>query len=535
MTFHLENPKALYALLVLIPAIIIAIFQYTRFKLAITSFKHIAKAKVVRRLILRMIFFSLAFISIIFALADPYWGIQPISVQTSGTAVSYVFDISYSMNAKDAGVNHDVSRLDSASLYAKALTEKLAGSGISVILAKGDGFVAVPLTEDLYAVENLLDNLSPNLVSNPGTNLEKGIQTAIQSFPPQSSRQSTIILFTDGDETAGNLEQAIYDASTYGIKVIILGFGSEQGAQIVSGDEKTTVYTTLKSRELKSTIENIIEKNKRTTYNTIKYISAIESGSLAKVLDIINPTQDVNNLGITYEMQPIPRYKLFILFALIFVILGIFAAELNIKMPKSIQNALCIFAVISILTGCSADLSSRQTILYSTLKWYQKDYQDSTVGFLKVIEDAENNQNQEVLQYGLFGLASSYIMQDEETSALEKLEQIDLDAPDPIRFATYYNIGIIAHKHGEYEKATEAFKQALLIDNTNIDAKINLELSLMENSTHSKAGSQELKPVSESDYQSSIEDTLFSVIRESEQNRWKNTQTQNQQSDILDY
>jgi tetratricopeptide (TPR) repeat protein len=173
--------------------------------------------------------------------------------------------------------------------------------------------------------------------------------------------------------------------------------------------------------------------------------------------------------------------------------------------------------------------------LYSTLKWYQKDYQDSTVGFLKVIEDAENNQNQEVLQYGLFGLASSYIMQDEETSALEKLEQIDLDAPDPIRFATYYNIGIIAHKHGEYEKATEAFKQALLIDNTNIDAKINLELSLMENTSHSKAGSQELKPVSESDYQSSIEDTLFSVIRESEQNRWKNTQTQNQQSDILDY
>ena len=57
----------------------------------------------------------------------------------------------------------------------------------------------------------------------------------------------------------------------------------------------------------------------------------------------------------------------------------------------------------------------------------------------------------------------------------------------------------------------------------------------MENSSHSKAGSQELKPVSESDYQSSIEDTLFSVIRESEQNRWKNTQTQNQQSDILDY
>ena len=81
----------------------------------------------------------------------------------------------------------------------------------------------------------------------------------------------------------------------------------------------------------------------------------------------------------------------------------------------------------------------------------------------------------------------------------------------------------------------EAFRQALLIDNTNIDAKINLELSLMENTATAKAGTQNLTPVSESEYHSSVEDTLFSIIRESEQNRWKNTQTKNEQSNILDY
>ena len=37
MTFHLENPKALYGLLALIPAIILAVFQYIKFKIAITS------------------------------------------------------------------------------------------------------------------------------------------------------------------------------------------------------------------------------------------------------------------------------------------------------------------------------------------------------------------------------------------------------------------------------------------------------------------------------------------------------------------
>ena len=534
MTFHLENPKALYGLLALIPAIILAVFQYIKFKIAITSFNNISKVHIVRRLLARMICYSLAFACIIFALADPFWGIQPVPVQTSGTAVSFVFDISYSMNAKDAGINHDTSRLEAASLYAKVLTNKLEGSGVSVILAKGDGFVAVPLTEDLYAVENLLDNLSPNLVSSPGTNLERGIDAAIQSFPTQSSRQSTIVLFTDGDETLGKLEQAIYNATSYGIKVIILGFGSEQGAEVVAGDGTSKVYTTLKSREIKSLIDNIIQANKKNTYNTIKYISATENGSLSKVLDIINPTQQTN-LGIAYEMQPIPRYRLFIILAFVFVILGILFAELNIRLPKTIINSLALFGLILSVSGCSLDLSSTKTILYSTLKWHQKDYQESTVGFLKVIEEAEKDQNTEILQYGLFGLASCYIMQDEETAALEKLQAIDLDAPDSIRFATYYNMGIIAHKHGEYEKATEAFCQALLIDNTNIDAKINLELSLMENTSTAKAGTQNLTPVSESEYHSSVEDTIFSIIRESEQNRWKNTQTQNEQNNILDY
>ena len=57
----------------------------------------------------------------------------------------------------------------------------------------------------------------------------------------------------------------------------------------------------------------------------------------------------------------------------------------------------------------------------------------------------------------------------------------------------------------------------------------------MENASNSSAGEKELKPISESDYQSSREDTIFSIIRENEQNRWKNSESQNQQRDILAY
>ena len=534
MTFHFENPKALFALFTLIPAIIVGVIQYIKFKNAITSFNNISKMHIIRRLISRMICYTLAFASIIIALADPYWGVKPVAVQTRGAAISYVFDISYSMNADDAGKNHDITRLEAASLYAKALTERLQGCAISVVLAKGEGFTAIPLTEDLYAVENLLENLSPKLISSPGTNLANGITTAIKSFPTQSSRQSTIILFTDGDETEGKIEQAMIEAASYGIKLIVLGFGSEQGAQIVSGDGVTTVYTTLKSKELKETINKVHNKTIKNFTSSAEYFSATDTGSLSKILSIVQ-TENVDELGMAYEMQPIPRYRFFILLAFILIIIGVLFAELNIRFPKTIIQGFGIFLAISLFFGCSADFSSTKKILHSTLNWYKKDYQEATAGFLKVTEEAKDSENQELLQYGLFGLASSYIMQEEETAALEKLELISGDAPNNIRFATYYNTGIIAHKHGDYKKAQEAFKQALLIDSTNIDAKINYELSLMKITANSSAGKQELTPISKSEDDSSIENTLFSVIRENEKNRWKNTETQQENQDILDY
>lgn len=535
MTFHLNNPKALYLLFALIPGTIISASQYFRLKKSISSFNNISKIHIIRRLVLRITCYFLAFTSLVFALSDPYWGVQPVAVQTSGTAVSYVFDISYSMNAQDAGVNHDKTRLEAASLYAKALTEKLSGTAISVVLAKGDGFIAIPLTEDLYAVENLVENLSPNLISSPGTNLDKGIITATESFPTQSSRHSSIILFTDGDETEGELTQAISKAISYGIKVIIVGFGSEQGTEVLTGDGITRVYTTLKSKELKSLIENITSTNNSELKDSIKYFSSTESGSLKKILDIVKPKTTSTNIGIAYEMQPVPRYTLFIIIAFIFVIIGVLFAELNIRKKSKVLNGLGIFLLISFFSSCSSDFSSGQKILYSTLKWYQKDYQEATTGFMKVIEEAELNKDKELLQYGLYGLASSYIMQEEETLALEKLENIVADAPDNLKFATYYNIGIIAHKHGEYEKAKEAFKQALQIDSTNIDAKINFELSIIENTPKATSEEQHINSVAESEYQSSKEDAIFSIIRENEQNRWKNSESQNQQKDVLDY
>ena len=76
-------------------------------------------------------------------------------------------------------------------------------------MAKGDGVVAVPLTEDKIMIESLLEVISPNLMTVPGTSLGKGILKAKESFPSSYGAAGRIWVFTDGEETDGQLKTAL--------------------------------------------------------------------------------------------------------------------------------------------------------------------------------------------------------------------------------------------------------------------------------------------------------------------------------------
>ena len=101
-------------------------------------------------------------------------------------------------------------------------------------------------------------------------------------------------------------------------------------------------------------------------------------------------------------------------------------------------------------------------------------------------------------------------MQNEKNASLERLEEISPDAPVRIKFASYYNAGIIAQREGDYEKAIECFKMALLVSPEDVNAKVNLELSQTQETQKAKEGQQEMMPASDnSDTESEIEKILL--------------------------
>ena len=124
-------------------------------------------------------------------------------------------------------------------------------------------------------------------------------------------------------------------------------------------------------------------------------------------------------------------------------------------------------------------------------------------------------------------------MLNEKEAALNQLENlVGSGVPELVRFGALYNSGIVSYQKGEFQKAADFFKQALLIDNSQLDAKINLELAMSQAEVQSKAAQSELQPVQHAEG-SSAQDTVFSMMKENDDKRWKSEPQE--KSDILDY
>ena len=557
MNFSIERPWVLYGLLLLIPYIYFMFSRFARIMKTLGPHRSLAKDSAVltrtkSSFVPRTILRALAWVMIVAGAAGISWGANYVPVQKNGRALSLVFDISYSMEAEDAP--GDMTRLTAAANYADSLLEHIPNTSVSVVLAKGEGVVAIPLTEDIEAVRTLLFSLSPNLMTAQGTSLGKGIQTAINSFPVQASQAAAIWLFTDGEETDGTLVNALVEAMKFGIPVTIIGFGSEREISVTAGDGKTQVKTALRSDSLEQAIASAKEKfvqkaGESPTNPEIFYIDASVLGSANTVLDSFakktNGTSWQNQIynseeerSVVYELETVDRHNLFILLAIVLIAASFIFGELTIPVSYLKKKRIVTSSVIAmafLLTGCTENVSDGAKILSGRLNWNRKKYQESVASFMTVAENAEERGDSSVKDYALYNLATTYMMQNENEAAEKRFKEISPDADDRIRFSTLYNLGILSHRNGDYAKAADYFKRALLVDSTNMNAKINLELSQNEVETHARVQEQVLTPVTQNkDEPDASENSLYSTIKEDEQYRWKN-QHQETESSELDY
>ena len=132
--------------------------------------------------------------------------------------------------------------------------------------------------------------------------------------------------------------------------------------------------------------------------------------------------------------------------------------------------------VIVLFLSCKVKKNEKITFLQGYIAWQQKNWNYAASYFLKT-EEIASRYNKDLTKYVDYALASTYLMQNENEAALEKLTLIEEKEDNELSSSVFYQLGIIAFKGKKYKEALLCFRKSLEKDPTSLDAKINYELS----------------------------------------------------------
>ncbi len=129
-----------------------------------------------------------------------------------------------------------------------------------------------------------------------------------------------------------------------------------------------------------------------------------------------------------------------------------------------------IFLFSFTLTSCSF-VEPYFLVMRGNYQFSGGEYQRSLVDYLR----AQRPNFQPWIHYNLGNL---YWSLGETQSALRVWQSAEQISDTSIQFAVSFNRGILYFEQGMYSQSYDEFKNALVFDPSNIDAKINLELAL---------------------------------------------------------
>lgn len=320
------NPEVFWLFLILIPVVILILFQYLNGRKSIMKTSGSWRSQQFYDLYtVKWFFSSLGFvIFIVFAILSlagyPGKG-YPVSYEPSGTDIIFVVDISKSMKAGDVSP----SRLGMSERIIRSVCENTPSGRFGLVVFKGRGIKVIPSTEDVEAVYNFLEYMSPDLISSPGSNIESGLEAAVGAFPSGEERKKYIVLLSDGEALSGELDQILMEAVAKDIEIYCAGIGTSEGSSIPDSDGGLVTDAagdTVISRLDEQSLMKIAE----TTSG--KYYNALDNQLLPDLIALAGGTvMEGSDAG--FRIVTKERYRFFLIFA----ILGLLIAK-SVKVIK---------------------------------------------------------------------------------------------------------------------------------------------------------------------------------------------------------
>ncbi|MGE5152962.1 MAG: VWA domain-containing protein [Bdellovibrio bacteriovorus] len=169
----------------------------------------------------------LAWLLLVLAAARPEWVGEPVNLPLAGRDLMLALDVSGSMEQRDYELDGSaVSRLAVVKAVAARFVERRAQDRLGLILFGTRAYVQTPLTFDGPTVAAMLRESVVGLAGRE-TAIGDAIGLAVKRLREQPEGHRVLILLTDGENTAGNLDPlaAAELAREAGVRIYTIGIG----------------------------------------------------------------------------------------------------------------------------------------------------------------------------------------------------------------------------------------------------------------------------------------------------------------------
>ena len=141
-------------------------------------------------------------------------------------------------------------------------------------------------------------------------------------------------------------------------------------------------------------------------------------------------------------------------------------------MEKHVLKRMSIFlAMVCLLTSCSK-LASFLHVAEGARAYAGGDYQQANIAY---IEAGRSNDYEEWIAYDL---GTVYYALGEVDAAESEWQIAENTHDEDLSYRAHFNYGVLLYERGSYSRAYEKFRNALEINPTGVEAKINLELTI---------------------------------------------------------
>jgi Ca-activated chloride channel family protein len=413
----------------------------------------------------------------------------------------------------------NASRLERGIGIARELVGYLEDVRFGTAISKGKGILAVPLTFDSDMVINFLYVLDSQAVTGRGSNLESLLDSAIGAFQESMPTCRGIILFTDGESLSGSFQRAVNKTRKAGISLSAVGLGSDSGGPVPveKGQEAPDGFLLdANGKIVRSVRRTDILQNAAAKSGGI-YVDGSHDDTARVLASFINSLSADSRLQ-GQRREANPRWRFFIMAAM--VCLG-GARLMGFSRRSRRRGILPVLFCLLTLSSCS-NIQGKLLVMEANFFNTRGLFTEAIASYLRALN------HDEAVPYAEYGLASVFSALDEGEAALDRYIEAEKsllsnhqDHPE-LRYRIHYNMGIIYFENENYAEAINSFKEALKVDGSRIEAKRNLELSLISmarNNLPQGISSQEAEDSRQGSGGGSS--VIFEYLKAKEQEQWK--------------